>query len=212
MAMKLYMFQVAPNPTKVRLYIAEKAALGVRLPVEQISVDIPGGETRTDAFLAMNPHGTVPVLEMADGRHLTESLAIIEYLEEQYPQPSLLGDSAEDRALARALERYVDAQVLMPIARAVHATRSPLGLPANPEVAADANARAQEGLAYLDGLLDDGRAYLGGARPSVADCTLAAALQFGRFGRFDYLDAGAAVAQWHARYSARAEIAGILVM
>ena len=118
----------------------------------------------------------------------------------------------EDRALARALERYVDTRVLMPIGRAVHATRSPLGLPANPEVAADAHAGAKQGLEYLDTLLGDGRKYLGGERPSVADCTLAAALQFGRFGRSDYLEAGAAVADWHARYSARAEIAGILVM
>ena len=206
------MFQVAPNPTKVRLYIAEKEALGVAMPIEQVAVNLTEGETRTEAFLAMNPLGKLPVLEMADGGFLTESLAIIEYLEEKFPEPSLLGDTPESRALARALERFVELQVFSPVGRAVHATRSPLGLPANPEVAANANAIARAGLKHIDGLLADGREFLGGQRPGVADCTLASALQFGRFGRLEYLDGYAHVAAWNARYVARPEIAGILVM
>ena len=78
--MKLYVFQVAPNPTKVRLYVAEKNAAGDELPVDEISVNIPEGEARTPEFLKKNPHGQLPVLELDDGRCFAESLAIIEYL------------------------------------------------------------------------------------------------------------------------------------
>ena len=84
--MKLYMFQVAPNPTRVRLYLAEKAAAGAKIDLQQIAVNLPKGEQRTPDHLARNPLGRLPVLELDDGSYLTESLAIIEYLEECYPE------------------------------------------------------------------------------------------------------------------------------
>ncbi|GIS70039.1 MAG: hypothetical protein CM1200mP9_08600 [Gammaproteobacteria bacterium] len=115
--MKLYVFQVAPNPTKVRLYVAEKNALGDELPVEEVSVNIPEGEARTPEFLAKNPHGQLPVLELDDGRCFAESLAIIEYLEDRFPEPPLLGESPEARLGARQMERYIDVGVMMPSVR-----------------------------------------------------------------------------------------------
>ena len=70
----------APNPTRVRLYIAEKAAQGVAMDLEIRKVNVFKGMNRTPGYLRLNPFGTMPVLELADGRTLFESLAIIEYL------------------------------------------------------------------------------------------------------------------------------------
>jgi hypothetical protein len=106
--MKLYMFQVAPNPTRVRLFLAEKAAGNTEIPVEQVSVNLPKGEHRRPEYLARNPLGRLPILELDDGSCLTESLAIIEYLEEMYPKPPLMGRTTLERARVRELERIIE--------------------------------------------------------------------------------------------------------
>ncbi|MGE0824007.1 MAG: glutathione S-transferase N-terminal domain-containing protein [Candidatus Binatia bacterium] len=85
--MKLYVFQIAPNPTKVRLYLAEKAVAGAVIDLPQVSVNLVKGEQKKPELVALNPLGRLPVLELDDGSALTESLAIIEYLEECYPEP-----------------------------------------------------------------------------------------------------------------------------
>ena len=77
--MKLYVFQVAPNPTKVRLYLSEREASGARVEVEEISINIPEGEAKTPGFLKKNPQGKLPVLELENEIFITESLPIIEY-------------------------------------------------------------------------------------------------------------------------------------
>ncbi len=183
--MKLYWFQVAPNPTKVRLYIAEKNHGGAAIDCESVVVRIPKGEQNEPAFLAKNPFGAVPVLELDDGSTLIESLPIIDYLEELYPQPPLWGDSARSRARARELERIADVRLLSAIARYIHATRSPTGLAPNPGVAEQARGQWPKPLVYLDRVLNDGRNFLCGDTPTVADCTLACALQFARFAELD---------------------------
>jgi glutathione S-transferase len=208
--MKLYVFMIAPNPTRVRLYLAEKRAAGGTLDVEEVTVDLRSGEQRKPEHLARNPLGRLPVLELPDGSHLTESLAIIEYLEERAPEPPLIGATPERRARVRELERIAETAALAPIARIVHATRSPLGLPPSPEVAAWARSVLPEGLGRLDAVLADGRPFLAGELPSVADCTLAAALQFGRFGgverpAYPHLDA------WDERYRVRPAARRVLV-
>jgi len=122
---KLYYFPVAPNPTKVRIYLAEKG-----LEVEQVRVNLVEGEQKSPEHLARNPFGKLPVLELDDGTYLTESLAIIELFEELHPDPPMLGSTPLERARVRMLERVADLGVLIPVARIIHATRSPLGLPA----------------------------------------------------------------------------------
>ena len=136
--MILYWFQVAPNPTKVRLYLAEKRAAGGAIDLLEQQVDLTRGEQKTEAHRARNPFGRLPVLELDDGSFLTESLAIVEFLEEIHPEPPLVGRDPVERARVRDLERIADMGVLLPIARIVHATRSPLGWPPVPAVAEDA--------------------------------------------------------------------------
>lgn len=212
--MKLYMFRVAPNPTRVRLCIAEKAAAGTAVDVEEVVVKLPKGEQNNPDFLKKNPFGAVPVLELDDGSTIVESLPIIEYLEELYPEPALWGASPRARARARELERIADLRLLGPVARYIHATNSPLGLPPNPGVAEQSAALWPRGLAYLDGVLADGRPLLGGDTVTVADCTLASALQFARFAEFDLAltDNYPAVARWDEAYRARPAAAAVLVV
>ncbi len=203
--MKLYWFQVAPNPTKVRLYIAEKNAAGAGIALESVVVKLPKGEQNAPAFLALNPFGALPVLELDDGSTLTESLPIIDYLEELFPRPALWGETPRARARARELERIADTRLMMPVARYIHATESPVGLPPNPGVAEQARGAWPKALAYFDALLADGRAFVAGAAPCVADCTLAAALQFARFARLDLELQGRYpnVGRWDAAYRER---------
>ncbi len=83
--MKIYDFAGAPNPRKVRVYLAEK---GITVPMEP--VDIISGQNRTPEFLKKNPLGGLPVLELDDGTCVPESLAIIEYFEELHPTPPMI--------------------------------------------------------------------------------------------------------------------------
>jgi glutathione S-transferase len=210
--MKLYTFMVAPNPTKVRLYLAEKRAGGAQIELDEITVNLIEGEQKEPEHLARNPFGALPALETDAGDHLVESLTIIEYLEELFPAPPLIGSTPDERAQVRQLERIADLGVLIPVGGIVHATRSPLGLPANPAVAEYFRSRMVPRLDFLEGQLGDGRPFLAGERVTIADCTLAAALQFGRFREIDVLGDRAKLQDWDARYRARSEIDGIMVV
>lgn len=109
--MRFYDYSLAPSPRKVRLFIAEK---GLNIPT--VEVDLRAGAQLEPKFLAKNPGGTVPVLELDDGTCLTESLAICHYLEAVEPEPNLFGRDAKERALVlmwtdiQTLEGYLGLQ------------------------------------------------------------------------------------------------------
>ena len=94
--------------------------------IERVFLDIMAGENRQNDFLAKNPRGGSPCLELDDGSFLDESLAICEYLEERHPSPTLIGSNAEERAQARAALRWVDQQIVVPM---TNGFRSAEGLP-----------------------------------------------------------------------------------
>lgn len=208
--MKLYMVPAAPNPTKVMLYIAEKTAAGAEMDVEQILVNTLKNEQKSADHLARNPFGSLPVLEVADNDYLVESLAMIEYLEECFPQPTMWGNGTRERIRARELERIADLRVLLQIGRYVHATKSPIGLPPNPAVATQAKRALPVAFQYLENVLADGRELLLGDRVSVADCTLQAALQFMRFAKFDLIGDYPHLIRWDAAYRQRAAAKAVL--
>ncbi|MBW2282211.1 MAG: glutathione S-transferase family protein [Deltaproteobacteria bacterium] len=210
--MKLYFFPVAPNPTRVRLCIAEKAEAGTHIDLEEVMVNLPKGEQKSAEHQARNPLGRLPVLELDDGSFLTESLAIIEYLDELYPEPPLIGRDPLERARVREIERIAEMSVLRPIAIVIHATESPLGLPPVPEVAASFRQGLPESLAVLDERLADGRPFLAGDHPTIADCTLAAALQFGRFRKIEPDPALEHLARWNTAYRERPAAKAVLVL
>ncbi len=101
--MKLYQAKVITTcPRRVTIYMAEKG-----IDCEIVTIDMRAGEGRSAAFLAKNPAGRVPVLELDDGSFLPESAAIVEYLEELYPDPPMIGRTPEERAHIRSRERLI---------------------------------------------------------------------------------------------------------
>ena len=112
--MKYYDYRSAPSPRKVRLFIAEK---GLEIPTQQ--VDLRSREQFRPDFLAKNPSGGVPLLELDDGTCLSESLAICHYLEQRHPQPNLMGLDAREQALVlmwndiQTYEGYLGIQEVM---------------------------------------------------------------------------------------------------
>ena len=151
--MKLHTFPLAPNPTKVEVFLKEKG-----LDLAREIVVLPKGEQHDPAFLARNPLGRVPVLELDDGEFVAESLPILEYLEELHPEPSMIGRTPLERLRIRSLERMIDTSILLPVGRLVHSTRSPLpGVEPNEGMAAWARTALVKPLALLDerGLTDE---------------------------------------------------------
>jgi glutathione S-transferase len=195
--LQLFTFPVAPNPTKVKVYLGEK---GLEIPTRL--VNLVEGEQKKPEFLALNPLGALPVLETADGTHLSESLAIIEYLEELHPDPPMIGTDPLERARVRELERTIDLGVLGRVARIIHSTRSPLGRPPNEAVAKEERERLPGILRYVDGRI--GRhPFVMGDRPTIADCTLFAACRFAQFGEVE-LDPGCEnVHRWYRDFQQR---------
>lgn len=196
--MKLYTFPIAPNPRKLNTYLGEK-----RLRIPQQLLVLPRGEHRTPEMLAKNPMGGVPFLELDDGTLLTESLPIIEYLEELHPDPPMIGTTPVERARTRRIERICDLGVFVRVARYVHSTKSPLGLPPNPPVAAAMLEELPGPLAFLDGELEC-QPFLAGDRPSIADCTLFGIWEFARFlGAYAFPPEYEHLHRWHADFSGR---------
>ena len=208
--MKLYKVALAPNPTKVMLYIAEREELGTQMDIEQITVNTVKGRHREPEHLARNPFGTLPVLELDDGSYLVESLAVIQYLEDKFPEDAILAGTPEDRGRARDVERIVDVRVAGPMGGYGHATKSPLGLPPDPERAAQLKTSMQIPLDYLENLLSDDRPLLLGDRVSIAECTLQASLQFMRFIEVDLFGDRPLLRQWDERYRDRPAAKAVL--
>lgn len=109
--MKLFDYPKAPNPRRLRIYLAEK---GIEIPTEL--VDLATGEQRGDEFMKKNPLGTVPMLELDDGQCIVDSLVICRYLEELNPEPPLLGKTPLERARVNWWLRRVEHEGLFSVA------------------------------------------------------------------------------------------------
>ena len=208
--MKLYMVPLAPNPTKVMLYIAEREELGVDMSIEQTVVNTVKGRHKEPEHLARNPFGTVPALELDDGTYLVESLAMIDFLEDKFPNNTMYQGTPEEKGKARDMERVIDLRLGGPMGAFGHATNSPLGRPPEPEKAAQYLESMQTPLNYLETLLGDGRPLLCGDHVNVADCTLQSFLQFTRFVEADVFGDRPLLRAWDARYRARPAAQAVL--
>lgn len=167
---------LSPAPRTVRLYLAEK---GLALPTQQI--DVFAGENRQAAYLGLNPTGQTPTLQLDDGRHIGEAVAIIEYLEERHPDPPLIGATAEERAVARQWQRRAELNITEFIHNAYHyaegLARFRDRIPVVPEAAEGLKRVARDRTAWLDAMLA-GHAFLVGERFTVADIWLYVWLDF----------------------------------
>jgi glutathione S-transferase len=167
-------------------------------------VNIVTGDNRKPEFLKKNPSAGLPVLELDDGTHLPESLAIIEYLEEIHPEPPMIGRSALERARVRSLERIAELGVLTRIAQIFQNTHPFMA--GRVKQSADAAENARNMLAGALKVLDTEigqRPFVAGERPSIADCTLLAALEFGEFAGVPLDPAYANVTRWYTAFKGR---------
>ena len=168
---------VGPNPHVVRMFIAER---GLDIPMEEI--DIRAGENRQEPYLATNPAGQSPCLVLDDGSVVSEILAICEYLDEKFPGDRLMGDTPEERAQNRRWMRWVDLNIVEPMANGFRFSE---GLPmfqdrmrCLPEAAPGLKACAQDKLKFLDEQLAS-RPYVAGDKFGVADILLFCFQAFG---------------------------------
>lgn len=176
--MRVHDFPGFPNPLRVRMALAE---LGLAHRVAFVTVDVPAGAHRTPAFLALNPAGTVPVLELDDGTTIAECTAITEYLDHLDGAPTLTGRTARERGLIHMMNRRAEAELLDAVGAYFHHATPGLGpnlegqqIPAWGERNRE---RAMAGMHYLDAVLK-GREWLAGEAFSMADITAYAGLAF----------------------------------
>jgi glutathione S-transferase len=197
--MKAYVFPFAPNPRKLLVYLGEKG-----LDIPQEVVDIASGQNRTPEFLKKNPLGGLPVLQLDDGSILTESLAIIEYLEELNPKPPMLGTTPIERARVREIERICELGVMGTTAVYFQNTHPFMAgrLKQSPDAAENAKGRLAANLKVLDDKIEK-RPFVAGERPSIADCTLLAALEFGEFAGVPLDPSFKNVTRWYAGFKER---------
>ena len=146
--MKLYNSNLAPNPRRVRIFLAEK---GVEVP--RVEVDLAKLEHKRPEFSALNPFETIPVLELDDGTRIAESIAICRYVEELQPEPNLFGRTALERALIEMWQRQLELRLLLPIAQVLrhsHPHMAEMENPQVPEWAAVNRPRALGAMAIVD--------------------------------------------------------------
>jgi len=174
--MKLYN-SMGPNPHMVRMYAAE---LGVDLALED--VDLMGGENRQAAFLAKNPSGQSPALELDDGTVLAEITAICEYLDDITDGKTLIGNTPEERANTHMWTRRVDLNICEPLGNGFRYAEGLQIFESRmitiPEAADGLKRIAQAKLTWLDEQMSDGREFIAGASLSMADILLYSMMVF----------------------------------
>ena len=198
--MKLYDGGRAPNPRRVRIFLAEKE---IKVPTEQ--VDLGTLQQRSEAYSAINPMQRVPALVLDDGTVIAKSIAICRYFEGVQPEPPLFGRGAVGTALVEMWNRRAELHLLLPLSnvfRHLHPAMKQMEDPQVPEWGEANKPRAMAFLQFLDGELK-GRAYLAGADYSVADITALVAVDFMRVSKLAIPDALANVKRWHEKVSAR---------
>jgi len=206
--MKLYTTARAPNPRRVEIFLAEKGITDL----ERVEIDLAGHVHFGADHQARNPFARVPVLELPDGRYLSESRAICTWLEAQHPEPNLMGVDAVERAFIEEADRRAEYFLLIPIAMAVrhqHPGLAVLEQPQFPEYGRSQAAKLAEYLARFDELLGR-QPWLAGERYTIADITAWCALEFGRgLLKLKPADLGYAnLAAWRERMAARPAVAG----
>jgi glutathione S-transferase len=197
--MKIHESHNAPNPRRVRVFLAEK---GVAVPFEE--VDIVKAVNREDEFRKKNPLSTVPVLELDDGTCISESVAICRYFEELHPHPPLFGADAKQRALVEMWNRRMEFNILQPIADAFRQRHDFFKgrIRQLAEYAEVQRLNAEDGLDWLDRELA-ARRFIAGDQFSIADITAVVAIDFGRVSKIAIKPDQLNLARWHAEVSAR---------
>jgi glutathione S-transferase len=198
--MKLYDGGRAPNPRRVRIFLAEK---GIKIPTEQ--VDLGSLQQRTDTYTAINPMQRVPALVLDDGTVIAESIAICRYFEALQPDPPLFGRGALEGALVEMWNRRVELHLFLPVSnifRHLHPAMKQMEVPQVPDWGEANKPRVMAFLQFLDGELEN-RAFVAGAAYTVADITAMVAVDFMRVSKLAVPDTLKSLKRWHEAVAAR---------
>lgn len=190
----------APNPRRVRIFLAEK---GVEMDYEQ--VDITEFAHKQADYAALNPMQRVPVLVLDDGTAIAESMAICRYFEDLQPNPPLMGTDAKDKALVEMWNRRMEHNLFVPVTqtfRHLHPAMKEMETPQIPEWGEANRPRVLEMLTFLDGELGQ-RPYIAGESFSVADVTALVAVDFMKPARIERPEGLENLARWHEAIAAR---------
>ncbi len=198
--MKLYNSNLAPNPRRVRIFLAEK---GVSIP--RVEVDLAKLDHKQPEFTALNPFQTIPVLELDDGTRIAESIAICRYIESLWPEPNLFGLTPLEQAMIEMWQRQLELRLLLPIAQVLRHSHPRMAEMENPQVpdwAAVNRPRALKAMAIVDEALSD-RPFIAGDRFTIADVTGLVALDFAKPARIAIPPELVRLNRWHAALKAR---------
>lgn len=210
--MKIYDRVGFPNPARIRIVIAEKA---LEPQIDFVSVDLIGAEHKQAPFLAKNPSGVTPVLELEDGTFLAESTAITVYLDNLDGHPILTGTTPREKAVIHMMQNRAEAEVIDPVGIYFHFATPGLGAALQVYKSPDWEGReawgkrngerAQKGMAYFDAVLR-GQPYAAGERFSMADITLYAGLLFADAAGLAIPADATALLAWRAKVAERPSV------
>jgi glutathione S-transferase len=204
--MKLYDYAPAPNPRRVRMFLAEK---GIVLPTVQ--VDLRANAQFTPEFRSVNPDCTVPVLELDDGTRLADVMAICVYFEVLQPEPALMGIGPLGSATVTAWQRVVERDGFFAVAEALRNSSQAFkgrALPGAddyeqiPALVERGRARVGRFFRTLDARLAEHK-FVAGEAFSIADITTVVAVDFARWIRLTVPEDLIHLRRWHAEISAR---------
>lgn len=198
--MKLYDGGKAPNPRRVRVFLAEK-----NIEVPLVPVDMGAMGHRAPEIAERNPLLRLPVLELDDGTIITESIAICRYFEEITPQPPLFGVGAVGQARVEEWQRRLELDLMKSVAQVFRHLHPAMQEWEKPQIAAwgEANkSKVHDFLAFLDRELSD-REFVAGDDYSIADITGMIAIDFMKPARLSVPDEFSNVQRWYAALAAR---------
>ena len=190
----------APNPRRVRIFLAEK---NIQVPVEPL--DIGALEHKSVEFRLLNPMQRVPILVLDDGTVVAESVAICRYFEELQPEPPLMGTVPLEKALIEMWNRRMELNFLAAVAAAFRHLHPAMKEMEVPQVAAWGEANKQKVmdiLHWLDGELAD-RQFIAGDNFSIADITAMVAADFMKPAKLSIPDDHASLLRWYGEVRAR---------
>jgi glutathione S-transferase len=198
--MKILETRTAPNPRRVRIFLAEK---GISVPFEDL--DLMQGALKTPEFTQKNWFQRVPVLVLDDGTAISETMAICRYFEELQPEPALFGKGALGRATVEMWSRRMELGLFLGVAQAfrhLHPAMAHLEVPQVPAWGEANKPRVLEVLGFLDRELAN-RQYIAGDAFSVADITALVSLDFMRPARIQRPPELNNLERWYREASAR---------
>jgi len=197
--MKILQTKTAPNPRRVRIFLAEKE---IAVPYEELDIV---KDLKTPQFTCLNPFQRVPVLILDDGTPIAETMAICRYFDETKPQPALFGKDVKERAIVEMWNRRMELGLLASVAQAfrhLHPAAAALEVPQVPAWGEANKPRAQEVLQLMDRELGQ-RRFIAGEEFSVADITALVAVDFAKPARVERPPGLDNLSRWHQEVSAR---------